>query len=166
MNRGIAHVQALTEAAHGQLRGARHDRIVANQITIQRQRNSRSTAHRVLKRGIATGVPTGVEIGEAIQRLLIADRVTEQMGDAEIHAATPGEHFMADRAIHRVGITLGLLLGEINADLHWPTGVHRVKAAEQGFAHGHHADEVIENRAQLLFTARRIEAIVVGFAAG
>ncbi|MNR68472.1 hypothetical protein D3C85_1930420 [compost metagenome] len=59
-----------------------------------------------------------------------------------------------------------MLLGKIDADLHWPAGMHRVEAAEQGLAHGHHADEIIENRAQLLFAARGIQPVAVGFAVG
>ncbi|MNC16369.1 hypothetical protein D3C75_642230 [compost metagenome] len=88
------------------------------------------------------------------------------MRNAEIHAAASGEHFMTNRALHRVRIALGLLLGKINADLHRPAGMHRVEAAEQGLAHRHHADEVIENSAQFLFTARGIQAAAVAFAVG
>ncbi|MNY21731.1 hypothetical protein D3C86_1552960 [compost metagenome] len=88
------------------------------------------------------------------------------MGDAEIHAAAAGKDFTTNRAIHRVGIPLGLLLGKIDADLHRPTGVYRVETGEQGLAHGHHADEIIEDRTQFFLTARCIEAVAVGFAIG
>ncbi|MNM69537.1 hypothetical protein D3C81_811330 [compost metagenome] len=88
------------------------------------------------------------------------------MRDAEIHAAAPGEHFMTDRALHRIRVALGLLLGKIDADLHRSAGMHRVEATEQGFAHRYHADEVVENATQLLFTARSIQAGAVAFAVG
>ncbi|MNV48681.1 hypothetical protein D3C71_1406000 [compost metagenome] len=156
----------LAEGAHRQFRGAGHDRTVANEVAIQRQRDARSPTHSILERGIAAGVPTGVEIGEAIQRLRVIHRIAEQMGDAEVHPATTGKDFTADRTVHRVGIILGLLLGKLDADLHRPAGVHRVEACEQRLAHGHHADEIIENRAQFLLAARRIQAIAVGFSIG
>ncbi|MNT81583.1 hypothetical protein D3C72_2211930 [compost metagenome] len=88
------------------------------------------------------------------------------MRNAEIHAAAPGEHFMTNRALHRVRITLGLLFGKIDADLHRPAGMHRIEAAEQFFSHRYHVDEVVENGAQFLFTARGIQAVAVAFAVG
>ncbi|MNN64199.1 hypothetical protein D3C81_1796290 [compost metagenome] len=88
------------------------------------------------------------------------------MRNAKVHAATPGKDFASYRAFHRIRIAFGLLFGKVDADLHRPAGVHRVEACEQGLAHGHHANEVIENRTQLLFAARGIQPVAVGFAVG
>ncbi|MNI39970.1 hypothetical protein D3C73_941690 [compost metagenome] len=42
--------------------------------------------------------------------------------------------------------------------------MHRIEAAEQGAPHGHHADEIIENRTQLFFAARGTQPLAVAFA--
>ena len=86
------------------------------------------------------------------------------MGNAEVHAAAPGKDFLADRVGNRVGVVPRPLLGEGNADLHRTAGVHRVQTAKQGFAHRHHANEIIKNGAELAFGAGGIQALVVSFA--
>ena len=67
---------------------------------------------------------------------------------------------------HRVRVVPRLFLGKGDADLHRAAGVHRVQAAEQAFTQGHHANEVIEDRAQLPLGTGGIQALVVGFARG
>lgn len=57
-----------------------------------------------------------------------------------------------------------MLFGEFDADLHRPAGMHRVEPTKQRAPHRHHADEVIEDRAQFLFAARRAQAFAVGLA--
>jgi hypothetical protein len=88
------------------------------------------------------------------------------VGNTEIQATATRKHFAANRAIHRVGIITRLLLGEVDADLHRPTGVHRVETIEQRPSHWHHADEVIENRTEFFFAARGIQSVAVTFAIG
>ena len=50
-------------------------------------------ADRLLKGGVAACIVPGVEIGEAIQHRVVADRIVEQVGDAEIESTATGEHF-------------------------------------------------------------------------
>ena len=119
-----------------------------------------------LERGVAAGVPAGVEVGEAVYGLVVVGGVAQQVGDAEVHAATPAEHFLAQGAVVGIGIAACMLLGEGNADLHRPTGVHRVEGAEQLPAQGHHADKVIEDRTQLFLAAHSGQALGVGLAGG
>ncbi|MNZ81045.1 hypothetical protein D3C78_997010 [compost metagenome] len=137
-----------------------------DQVAVQRQRNARGKAYRLLERGVAAGVPAGVEVGEAVQRPRVVGRIPKQVGDAEVHAAAPGEDFLANGALDRIGVALRIGFGEGDAHLHRATGVHRVQAAEQFLAEGHHADEVVEDGAQLLLGAHREQALFVGFAGG
>ncbi|MCY1527744.1 hypothetical protein D9M68_628200 [compost metagenome] len=137
-----------------------------HQVAVQRQGNARSQTHGVLEGGVAAGVPAGVEVGEAIQGRRVAGRIAQQVGDAEIHPATPGEDLLADGALHRIGVLLRIGLGEGDAHLHGAAGMHRVEGAEQLLAQGHHIDEVIEDRAQFLLGARSSEALAVGLARG
>ncbi|MNG07945.1 hypothetical protein D3C84_912720 [compost metagenome] len=88
------------------------------------------------------------------------------MSDAEIHAATAAEDFLADRPGMAVGIVAGIALGKGNADLHRPTGTHRVQVAQQCAAQGDSADKVIENRTELLFAAHGVEPFAVALAVG
>ncbi|MNH10576.1 hypothetical protein D3C79_700590 [compost metagenome] len=82
-------------------------------------------------------------------------RVAEQVGNTEIHAPTPAEHFLAYRAVVGVGVTLGMLFGKFDAHLHRPAGVHRVEPAQQGLAQWQAGNDFIEQCTQLLLAAYR-----------
>ncbi len=86
------------------------------------------------------------------------------MGDTEVHAATAGKDFATDRTIDRVGVILGVFLGKGDADLHRAAGLDRVEVAEQRLTQRHHADEIIEDRAEIFLGARRIEALAISLA--
>ena len=109
-----------------------------------------------LEGGVAAAVAAGVEIGEAIDHVVVGRRVVEQDGAAEVEAAAPGEHFVANAAVDRVGIGFfaGEFLGEGDADLHRAAGAHRVVAGEQGLAGRQFGDHVLEQAVQL-FEPRR-----------
>src|SRR5690606_792128 len=102
-----------------------------DQVAIERQLDARRQAQCLLKRRVATGIPAGVEVGETIQRAAVVSRVVHQMGDAEVHAATTPEHFVASRAFPCLGVVTGASFGEGDADLHRPAGAYRVELAEQ-----------------------------------
>ena len=88
------------------------------------------------------------------------------MRDAEVHAAPAGEHFAANAAVHRVGITSRLFLRKVDTHLHRPCGMHRVETTKQRVSQRHHADEVIEDAAQVFLRARCAQAISVSLAGG
>ncbi|MNJ53566.1 hypothetical protein D3C77_489600 [compost metagenome] len=92
--------------------------------------------------------------------------VTQQVGDAEVHPATAAEHFLANRSFMAVGVVAGIAFGKVDADLHRSTGTHRVQVTQQSAPHRQAANQVIENRAELFFTAHGIKPFTVGFAVG
>ena len=63
-------------------------------------------------------------------------RVKSSSGDALLHRI-------------RVGMRADVALGERHVDLHRPARSHRVRAGEEALAERHHADEVLEDLAQL-----------------
>src|SRR5690606_25381051 len=99
---GVAHAQAFTQRTGRQLRGAGLAAAMDDQVTVERQVDARGQTERLLEGRVAAGVPTGVEVGETIQRTAVVRRIVQQMGDAEIHAATAAEDLVANAAF--VGI--------------------------------------------------------------
>ena len=85
---------------------------------------------------------------------------------AEPQTAAQAEHLLAYGTVDFPRVAVGMLLGEGDADLHRAAGMHRVQRAEQLLPHRHHADKIIENRAQLLFGFHAIEAFAIAFAVG
>ncbi|MNH07735.1 hypothetical protein D3C79_671320 [compost metagenome] len=161
-NLRVAQPQLHPQLARRQFGAAGHDRTRGDQVAVQRQRHPRGLAQRRLERGIAAGVPTGVEIGKAVELTRVMGGVTQQVRYAEIQATPSREHFLANGAVMGVGIILGMLLGEIDADLHRPAGVHRVEPTEQALAQRHAGDDLVEQRAQLLLAAHLAQALLVG----
>ena len=79
---------------------------------------------------------------------------------------TPREYLAADVSGDRVWIPLLLcmLLGELDAHLHRPAGTHRIQTPEEPLAERHHANEVLEQLAQVLLGPGLIEALAVAHA--
>ncbi|MNO99972.1 hypothetical protein D3C76_917570 [compost metagenome] len=165
-NGAVAQIYLLAQGTYRKLGSACRKGAVVDQVAVTGQLDARGQADGVLESRIAAGVPAGIEIGKAVQRFVVVGWIAEQMGDAEIHASAPAEHFLADRTLYRIGIVLGPAFGEVDADLHRPTGVHRVEPAKQCLPQGGHADEIIENRAQLFLRAHLGQALVIGLAGG
>src|SRR5690606_10796992 len=65
---GVAHAQAFAQRTGCPLRGARLAAAMDDQVTVERQVDARGQAERLLEGRVAAGVPTGVEVGETIQR--------------------------------------------------------------------------------------------------
>ncbi|CSF49197.1 Uncharacterised protein [Shigella sonnei] len=70
--------------------------------------------------------------------------------------AAATEDFLTNCTVHFPRIPFGMLFGKSNADLHRPTGAHRIKRTKQRLPHWYHADQIVKNRAQLLFCTHRI----------
>ena len=85
---------------------------------------------------------------------------------AKPQTAAQAEHLLAHGTVDFPRIAVGVLLGESNADLHRAAGMYRVQRAEQLLSHRHHADKIIENRAQLLFGFHAIQTFAIAFAVG
>ena len=114
------HVDAPASVRSGKLGAARLARwlaVVAQQIAVECERNARRHADRVLERRVAARIVAGVEVGEAIEHVVVVGRIIEQMRDAEVHAAAAREHLVADRAVDRIGIRLRLGVRSANAML-------------------------------------------------
>ena len=165
-NRCLAHVQLARQRANRTLGLAGLAAAVNDQVAVEGQLDATGTANCGLKRGVATGVPAGIEVGEAVQRFAIAGRVVEQVGDTEIHATATREDFVADRTFPFIGVGPPAVLGKGDADLHRTTGLDRIERAEQLLAERHDAEEVIEDRTQLLFGAHGRETLAIGLAVG
>ncbi|MNE00101.1 hypothetical protein D3C80_924980 [compost metagenome] len=163
-NRRVAHVQPLAEGAYRQLGGARLIGTVVNQVAVQRQRNARRAADCALEGRVAAGVPTGIEVGKAVNRLAVVGRIAQQVSDTEIHAATAAKDFAANGAVNRVWIAFGMGFGEGNTHLHRPGGMHRIEAAKQFLPHRHRINHVIKDIAQIFLGAHLIEPLAVALA--
>ena len=85
--------------------------------------------------------------------------ITQQVGDAEVHAAAAGEDFAADAALHFVGIIAGIGFGERDRHLHRPAGLHRVPVLEQALAQRHAADQVFVHLAEFTLGAHHRQPV-------
>ncbi|MNO87014.1 hypothetical protein D3C76_784290 [compost metagenome] len=63
-----------------------------------------------------------------------------------------------------VGVSLRMLFGEVDADLHRPAGVHRVQPVQQGLAQRHTGNDLVVQLAQLLLAAHRLQTLLVALA--
>ncbi|SVK52572.1 Uncharacterised protein [Acinetobacter baumannii] len=86
------------------------------------------------------------------------------MHNAEVHAAASAEDFAPNRTVNRIRIPFGMRLGEGDAHLHRAAGMNRVQMTEQLLPHRHAVDHVIEDIAQILFSAHLIQALAVALA--
>ncbi len=94
----VPQAQARAERAYRGLGAAQLGRVAAGRdnVAVEVKREAGERAHRALERGVATRVLTGVEVGEAIDRLIAMRRIVEQVSDAEVQAAAAREHLVAD----------------------------------------------------------------------
>ena len=76
---------------------------------------------------------------------------------------TAAKHFLTYRPRHFPRIPAGVLLSKRDTDLHWTTGMYRIKRSEQCLPHRHHVDEIIKDSAKLFFRLHRIQTLAVAF---
>src|SRR3546814_19568963 len=65
------------------------------------------------------------------------------------------------RSLDRIRIILCMRFGERDAHLHRPAGMHRIEITEQALAQRYHADEILEDSAQLPLGPRRLQPLAI-----
>ena len=163
MDLTLAHPQLPGQFTYRQLGFARLAAAVENQVTIHRQLHSAGFTDRILESRIAAGIPSRIEISETEDWRAVIRRVVKQMIRTEPQPTTAAEHFLTNCSGHFPRIPIGVLLGKRDTDLHWPTGMYRIKRTKQRLPHRYHVDKIIKDRAKLFFRLHRIQALAVAF---
>ena len=83
---------------------------------------------------------------------VLSDDIIERFGDCSVGAYIE----LVENGTWNFASSLYTPNGKSNADLHRPTGAHRIKRTKQRLPHWYHADQIVKNRAQLLFCTHRI----------
>jgi hypothetical protein len=141
---------------------------VDDEVAVELERNAAGEAYRVLEGGVAARPVAGVEVGEAVEHLVVSRRIVEQVGDAEVEAAARvNTSSRTEPAIGRdTASSLTWRSAKSMLTCIGPAGAHRVVAGEQALAERHLADELLEQVAQLLLGLRRLDPLAPGARVG